>query len=139
MKQSAGYVIIDRDAETVLCVRAYKNWDFPKGRLEKKESHRQAAIRETLEETSLAYGVDFVDIGLPPVAVTYGGGKSKKTATYFFADRVGKLDPYLPVSPSLGKPENDEYRWVPYAELESLLPGRLAPVVSSLLGWVETQ
>lgn len=137
MKQSAGYVIIDNDTKCVLCVRAYANWGFPKGRLEDGETHQRAAIRETQEEVMLAHAIDFVDIGLTPVSVTYGKGKGQKTATYFFADRVGKVEPYLPVNPEIGKPEHDEFRWVKFDDLESLMPARLEPVVSTLLAWVK--
>jgi len=136
MKQSAGYVIIDNDTKCVLCVRAYANWGFPKGRLEDGETHQSAAIRETQEEVMLAHAIDFVDIGLSSVAVTYGKGKGQKTATYFFADRVGKVTPHLPVNPEIGKPEHDEYRWVKFDDLEDLMPSRLAPVVETLLAWV---
>ncbi len=135
MQQSAGYVIIDNDAGSVLCVRAYANWDFPKGHLEDGESHREAAIRETREEVTLEVGTDYIDIGIPSVAVTYGSGKKKKTATYFFADRVSTTAPFLPVSPELGKPENDESRWVAYDDLQGLLPGRLQPVLNAILDW----
>ena len=137
MQQSAGYVIIDRDDQRVLCVMAYGKWDFPKGHLEEGETHKMAAIRETLEETTLAHGVDYVDIGIPTVAVTYGSGKRRKTATYFFADRLGKQMPFLPVNDELGKPENDAFAWVPCADLLGLLPGRLAPVAQALLDWIE--
>ena len=136
MIQSAGYAIIDNVAGTVLCVRAYANWDFPKGQLEKGETHAQAARREVLEETTLASGIDYVDIGLAPTAITYGSGKRAKTATYFLADRLGHQQPYLPVNPELGKPENDEFRWVPFAELSGLMAPRLQPVVRRLLEWV---
>ena len=64
MQQSAGYAIIDNDAGTVLCVRAYSKWDFPKGHLEAGETHKQAAVREVMEEVVLAHGIDYVDIGL---------------------------------------------------------------------------
>lgn len=136
MIQSAGYAIIDNVAGTVLCVRAYANWDFPKGQLEKGESHAEAASREVLEETTLAIGVDYIDIGLEPVAITYGSGKRAKTATYFLADRLGHQQPYLPVNQELGKPENDEFRWVPFSEVSALMSPRLQPVVQRLLEWV---
>ena len=139
MQQSAGYAIIDNDAGAVLCVRAYSNWDFPKGHLESGETHKQAAIREVMEEVVLAHGVDYVDIGLAPVAVTYGKGKREKTATYFFADRIGKQKPHCPVNPELGKPENDEWRWVRYEDLRGQMPARLQPVVEALLAWVESR
>jgi bis(5'-nucleosidyl)-tetraphosphatase len=137
MQQSAGYAVIDNDAGTVLCVRAYANWDFPKGHLENEETHREAAVREVMEEVSLRAGLDYVDIGLSPVAVTYGTGKREKTATYFFGDRVSTTKPFCPVNPDLGKPENDEWRWVRFEDLAAQMPPRLQPVVEALLGWVQ--
>ena len=135
MEQSAGYVIVDQKERRVLCVMAYGRWDFPKGHLEEGETHRDAAIRETLEEVSLAIGVDYVDTGLAPVAVTYGKGKRQKTATYFFADRLGDQKPFLPVNPELGHPENDAFSWVPFEDLTGLMPSRLLPVAEFVLSW----
>ena len=129
MKQSAGYIIIDPNEKTCLCVRAYANWDFPKGLLDEGESHRQAAAREVQEETTLSIGTDYEELtSVPPVVVTYGTGKNQKTATYFFGLRTSYREPFLPVSPELGKPENDEYRWVELQGLISLLPG-LEPIL----------
>ena len=45
--------------------------------------------------------------------------------------------PFLPVNDELGKPENDEFAWVPCKDLLGLLPGRLAPVAQALLDWIE--
>ena len=95
-------------------------------------------MRETLEEVTLAHGVDYVDIGIPSVAVTYGSGKKKKTASYFFADRLGLQVPFLPVSEELGKPENDEFRWVSFNSLAGIMPQRLQPVVQACLNWVQS-
>lgn len=136
MQQSAGYAIIDNERGCVLCVRAYSNWDFPKGHLEEGETHRDAAIREVMEEVSLKAGLDYVDIGIDPVAVTYGKGKRLKTATYFLADSTSDTKPFCPVNPELGKPENDEWRWVRFEDLRGQMPPRLQPVVEKILGWV---
>jgi bis(5'-nucleosidyl)-tetraphosphatase len=35
----------------------------------------------------------------------------------------------LPVSPELGRPEHQEYRWVSFEEAEDLLPPRLAVIL----------
>ena len=137
MEQSAGYAIIDNAEGRVLCVRAYSNWDFPKGHLEEGETHRAAASREVHEEVSLRAGVDYVDIGLSPVVVIYKNGK--KTATYFFADSVSDTEPFCPVNPELGKPENDEWRWIPISALSSILPARLQPVAQAIMDWTGTQ
>jgi len=142
MIQSAGIIVIDNSAvgsePTVLCVRAYSSWDFPKGQLDPGESHIEAAIRELEEETTLTLS-DIKLIGLKAPPVTYGSGKRKKTATYFLADRISQSVPFLPVNPELGKPENDEYRWVSISKLRDLMPKRLNPVVDYVEGWTSDQ
>ncbi len=50
--------------------------------------------------------------------------------------RMSSTDPFLPVSEELGKPENDEYRWVPLNELHSLMPGRLQGICDAIVSWV---
>ena len=142
MIQSAGVAVVDLNLEnpteeaTVLCVRAYSNWDFPKGQLDPGESHVGAAIRETEEETTLRHGSDYILTGKPAGATTYGTGAKKKTATYYIGMRMSSTDPFLPVSEELGKPENDEYRWVPLNELHSLMPGRLQGICDAIVSWV---
>ena len=137
MIESAGVVVIDKSGEvpTVLCVRAYSNWDFPKGHLEPGETHIEAAVRELEEETTLSLQ-DVKLNGLKAPSVTYGSGKGKKTATYFLADRTSDKSPVLPVSEELGRPENDEFKWVPFTQLNSLMPARLVPVVTYVTDWL---
>src|SRR4029077_6144479 len=52
---SAGIVPLRRTGGTwrVLVLRAYKNWDFPKGVVEEGEEPIDAAKREATEETDL--------------------------------------------------------------------------------------
>lgn len=139
MIQSAGVIVVDWKAEVpvALCVRAYANWDFPKGKVEPGESLVQAASRELQEETSISVGKDAKLTGISAPSVTYGKGSKAKTATYFLADRTSRAEPFLPVSPELGKPENDEYRWVPVTDLRGIMPARLAPVVDFVISWTE--
>ncbi len=128
MEVSAGVIVRDEsgDVTTYLCVRAYSNWDFPKGHVEEGESLLEAALRELLEETTLdSSDIQLTGMIAPPVL--YKGGK--KTAHYFLAERASNKEPFLPVNPDLGHPENDEYRWMTFEEMESAMPSRLSPVV----------
>ena len=141
MIKSAGVIIIDNDFQleepTVLCVRAYANWDFPKGHVEPGETLVAAAIRETEEETTLTTS-DFSLTGITAGPIVYGSGKKQKEVTYFLADRISNKKPFLPVSEEIGKPENDEYRWVPTSQLHDLMPARLQSIVELTKGWVES-
>ena len=144
MIQSAGTVIVDLsldagDMGRVLCVRAYSNWDFPKGEVEEGEILVQTAIRETEEETTLQHGADYILTGASAPPVTYGSGIKKKTAYYYMGMRMSQKEPHLPVSEELGKPENDEYRWVPTEELQDLLPGRLKGVGEYVAQWIKAK
>ncbi len=119
-------------APLFLILRAYKNWDFPKGGAEPGESPLETAKRETAEETgiqelTLVWGEVSMDTEI------YSGGK---VATYYLA-RVEKRRLTLPISAELGRPEHDEYRWVSYDEARSLLPPRLLPILDWAKGKVE--
>ena len=112
------------DGFVFLMLRAWRNWDFPKGMVEPGEDPRTAAIREVAEETTLE-GLRF------PWGEAYhetGPYARNKLARYYLAESpAGEVR--LPVSPELGRPEHHEYRWVDYdGALERASP-RLEPVV----------
>jgi 8-oxo-dGTP pyrophosphatase MutT (NUDIX family) len=141
MIRSAGIIIIDNELDDydvkephALCLRAYADWDFPKGRVEEGESLVEAAIRETEEETTLTQE-DYTLSGLRADSEVYGRGDKKKTATYFIADRTSVTEPFLPVTAELGKPEHDEWQWVPVSELFDLCRPRLQPVIEYVSTW----
>lgn len=126
-KRSFGIIPIafERDGGPVfLILRAYQNWDFPKGGAEESETPLEAALREMAEETGiqelvLAWGEVSMDTEI------YSGAK---VATYYPA-RVEKQEITLPPSAELGRPEHDEYRWVSYDVARSLLQSRLIPIL----------
>jgi bis(5'-nucleosidyl)-tetraphosphatase len=131
-RRAAGAVVFRRTERgpRLLVLRAYKNWDFPKGTIEPGESELDAAKRETLEETGLAdlefsFGDEHQD------TLAYAGGK---VARYFLA-ATGTSDIELPVSAELGRPEHHEWRWVSFDEAEELLPPRLGII----LDWARRQ
>jgi 8-oxo-dGTP pyrophosphatase MutT (NUDIX family) len=125
-KLAAGAVIFRRTDRGVrlLVLRAYKNWDFPKGMVEPGESELDAARRECGEETGLT-DLDFPFGDAHKDTLAYAGGK---VARYFLAE-TGAASITLPVSPELGRPEHHEWRWVSFDEAEELLPPRLAIVL----------
>ena len=125
--RSAGIVVVRRQAGEwrLLILRAYRNWDFPKGLIEPGEKPLAAALRETGEETGLTdldfrWGTESVDTGM------YG---DHKVASFYLAEtRQERI--VLSVNPELGHPEHDEFRWVTYKEAQLLLPPRLQPILS---------
>jgi len=111
----------------LLVLRAYKNWDFPKGLVEAGEKEFDAAQREVIEETGLR-DLDFPFGDEHKDTLPYSGNK---IARYYLAE-TGETDIRLPISPQLGRPEHHEWRWVSLDEAEDVLPPRLAVV----LEWV---
>ncbi len=129
---SAGVVIVRLCPEPprYLMLRAFNYWDFPKGMVEPGEDPLQAAIREVLEETGLSLNREDFRWGKGyQETAPYGFGK---VARYYLAEsREG--EPYLPVNPSLGKPEHEEFLWVTYKEAQGILPPRL----KAILNWAD--
>ncbi len=130
-KRAAGAVVFRRTERGVLLLllRAYKNWDFPKGLIEPGESELDAAKRECAEETGIT-DLDFPFGDACKDTLAYAGGK---VARYFLAETEA-VEIELPVSPELGRPEHHEWRWVSFDEAEELLPPRLGIV----LDWART-
>jgi 8-oxo-dGTP pyrophosphatase MutT (NUDIX family) len=133
--RSAGVVVMRRfpNGWRCLVLRAYRNWDFPKGLVEEDEAPREAAQREVWEETSISdltfrWGEDVYKETLP-----YAGGK---VARYYIAESAADTVA-LPISAELGRPEHDEFRWVTFDEAEDVLPPRLGIVLDWARGMVE--
>ena len=123
---SAGVVVVHVAGETVqyLLLRAYKNWDFPKGLVEPGEQPLDAAVREVKEETTLVnlafdWGQDYMDTG------PYNKGKISR---YYLA-RSNVTQVHLPINPELGFPEHQEARWVGLETALNMVSPRLKPVV----------
>jgi bis(5'-nucleosidyl)-tetraphosphatase len=123
---SAGVIPLRRTAQgwRILVLRAYKNWDFPKGRVEAGEEPIVAAKREATEETGLtdlrfSFGDAYRE------TLPYAGGK---IARYYLAE-TPEEGVQLPISHELGRPEHHEWRWVSFDEAEDLLPPRLSLVL----------
>lgn len=107
-----------------LLLRAYRNWDFPKGLVEPGEQPWDAAVREVREETTLEnlvfdWGSGFMDTG------PYNKGKISR---YYIA-RSDETRVHLPINPELGFPEHQEARWVRFDTALSMVSARLVPVM----------
>ncbi|MEM7500639.1 MAG: NUDIX domain-containing protein [Pseudomonadota bacterium] len=123
---SCGAVVVRQteDGWLVLMLRAYRNWDFPKGMLESGETSLQAAIREIGEETGIdeldfAWGDSFLDTG------PYSRGK---VARYFIA-RTEQAAIVMGISPQTGRPEHHEARWLSFDAAYDISAPRVRLVV----------
>lgn len=121
------------DTWRYLIMRSFRNWDFPKGMVEAGEAALAAAVRETAEESSLTdLAFDWGEVFRE--TKPYAGGK---VARYYLA-RLNSGTVFLPVSPELGRPEHDEFRWVSAEQAARLLPPRLQPILAWARALVET-
>jgi 8-oxo-dGTP pyrophosphatase MutT (NUDIX family) len=105
-------------------LRAYRNWDFPKGVVDPGEEPLVAARREVKEETLIedlrfTWGEEYCE------TAPYG---NNKVARYYLAETQTE-QVTLPVSPELGRPEHNESRWLDFAGAFALCSPRIAPVV----------
>jgi 8-oxo-dGTP pyrophosphatase MutT (NUDIX family) len=125
-KLSCGAVVVRRTAEgwVTVMLRAYRNWDFPKGMCEDGESPREAAIREVGEETGIidlnfAWGDRCIDTG------PYNQGK---VARYFLAETPEERIE-MGISPETGRPEHHEFRWLDFDAAYDISSPRVRDVV----------
>lgn len=107
-----------------LMLRAYRNWDFPKGMVEPGEEPLAAARREVREETL----IEDLEFNWGEIYRETGPYANRKIARYYLAvTRTEKVS--LPVNPELGRPEHSEWRWVDRDKALSLASTRLEPIV----------
>jgi 8-oxo-dGTP pyrophosphatase MutT (NUDIX family) len=123
---SAGVVVVRQTPSgwRFLMLRAYRNWDFPKGLVEAGEDPLSAARREVTEETLIS-----------DLAFTWGEVYTEtapysrnKVARYYLAATSSEAVT-LPVRPELGRPEHHECRWLEYEEALELASPRVEPVL----------
>ena len=123
---SAGVVVVRRGPVDwlFLMLRAYRNWDFPKGMVEPGEDPLAAARREVREETL----IEDLEFSWGEVYRETGPYGNRKFARYYLAATPTE-SVALPVNPELGRPEHDEWRWLGREAAFSLASPRLQPVV----------
>jgi 8-oxo-dGTP pyrophosphatase MutT (NUDIX family) len=124
---SAGVVVVRRsEAEWLyLMLRAYRNWDFPKGIVEPGEEPFAAARREVAEETGIE------DLRFPWGEVyreTAPYGQNKVARYYLAETRTQQVS--LIATEELGRPEHHEWRWLTHRAALALASPRLQPILS---------
>ncbi len=123
---SAGVVVVslvDRKPRFLL-LRAYRNWDFPKGIVEAGEAPIDAAVREVREETAL----DDISFDWGLVYMETGPYNKNKIARYYIARSKQRFISFQ-VNPELGTAEHQEAVWVDHDRALELVSARLQPVV----------
>ncbi|MDH3393147.1 MAG: NUDIX domain-containing protein [Desulfobulbaceae bacterium] len=124
---SAGVIIVrfTNNTPLYLLLRVYGYWDFPKGLVDEGEEPLAGAIREVEEESTLTnlhfrWGHEYRETS------PYRNGR--KVARYYLAESAtGKVS--LPVSPELGHPEHDSFKWLTYEKAHPLLADRVKPAL----------
>lgn len=130
-RRSAGIVLARQQQGEwyFLLLRAYHNWDFPKGMVEAGETSLQAAIRETAEETGITeldfrWGLSWQE------TEPYAQGKVAR----FYMAETRQCQCQLLINPQLRRPEHHEYRWMRFEEACTYLPSRL----KNILQWARS-
>ena len=125
---SAGVVVVRRTADgwLFLMLRAYRNWDFPKGLVESGEDPLMAARREVQEETL----IEDLHFDWGSTYVETAPYNRNKVARYYLA-RTPIEAVSLPVRPELGRPEHHEARWMSRDEALA----HASPRVEAVIKW----
>lgn len=130
---SSGVVVVNVANHKLkfLLLRAFRNWDFPKGLVEAGETPIEAALREVREETTL----DDISFDWGAVYMDTGPYNKGKIARYYIA-RSNQTEVRLPVNPELGVAEHHEARWFDYHRALEMVSPRLVPVIQWAYGIV---
>lgn len=125
-KLSCGAVVVRRTDKgwLTLMLRAYRNWDFPKGVSEDGETPLETALREVAEESGLTdlqfdWGDRFLETG------PYNRGKVAR----YYIGRTESETVVMGIAEDTGRPEHHEYRWMDFDAAYDISAPRVRQVV----------
>jgi putative (di)nucleoside polyphosphate hydrolase len=128
---SCGIVIVSASRELLLChVTGQRHWDLPKGGIHAGETPRQAALRETAEETGLVLAAEAL-CELGRFAYT------AKKDLHLFATAIDRIDPcrlccestFVERGSSRTLPEMDGFGWFAFDRIAELCTPRMAALL----------
>jgi 8-oxo-dGTP pyrophosphatase MutT (NUDIX family) len=132
---SCGIIVFAPTRELLLChVTGQRHWDLPKGGIDAGETPRQAAIRETAEESGLVFEPEaLVDLG----RFAYTGKKD----LHLFATLSERVDPdrltcvstFVERGSSRLLPEMDGFGWFALERVGELCTPRMATLLGTTL------
>ena len=125
-KLSCGVVVI-RQTDVgwlTLMLRAYQNWDAPKGLREEGETAMEAAIREVGEEA----GIHDLNFRWGDRSIDTGPYSQGKVARYHLAE-TQQESIIMGISPETGAPEHSEYRWMSFDAAHDIAAARVRAVL----------
>jgi 8-oxo-dGTP pyrophosphatase MutT (NUDIX family) len=133
---SCGIVILSATRELLLChVTGQRHWDLPKGGIHTGETPREAALRETAEETGLALAAESLT-ELGPFAYT------AKKDLHLFATAMERFDArrlccestFVERGSNRTLPEMDAFGWFAFERVRELCTPRLADLLEQRVG-----
>ncbi len=129
MRLSSGVIPLRKNGKKweVLLLRCFKNWDFPKGMVDKGEEPLSAARREFAEET----GISDIDIMNPELFVETEPYSNGKVARYYPGIVAAQAEVEIRPNPITGILEHHEYRWFSLDDADE----KLVPRLKKVLAW----
>lgn len=128
--EAAGGLVQNKDGALLMIFRR-GFWDLPKGKIDKGEVPKQAALREVMEETGVAKLALGHHVGdTYHTYFMYGGYAVKKT--YWYAMTNTEPNDLVPQT----EEDIEEVRWVLPKDIAALLPLTYPNIQHILLQWL---
>lgn len=131
-KMTSACLAVRHKGQVLMVKASYKDhWTFPSGIVDDKESPKQAALRETQEETGLLFEED--ECNLLAVVYTASNGSDRDRFNFGFTVEVKDADRLVM---SIPNEEIEEFRWIDFNQVAAMSRGKssYANFQSILLG-----